>query len=110
MKIILAGRGGGKTYQLLRLSEETGAVIVTLHDPEQVQRQAEELGLKIPRPITYHQLLHGQFHQNRGMLFDDVDEFMCNLARDQPVVAIALTSDRNDWVNPFLKQSDTSAS
>ncbi len=55
MEILLGARGAGKTTVALRLSAETGAIIVCATEPQckAVKDRAIYLGLSIPDPMTY---------------------------------------------------------
>ncbi len=56
MRYILKGRGLGKTTDLIRLSAKTGIPIICVN-PDYVFRQAIDLGLKIPNPISPYKLM-----------------------------------------------------
>lgn len=76
-KVVLRGRGGGKTIELIKQCADKGGYIV-VHSRDAatyVQKAAEELGLKIPFPITYDELMKGQLHGRHcsPLWIDNVD-------------------------------------
>lgn len=73
MKQIIGGRGTGKTTRLIYQSAWSGATIVTATDRAAgyIEHMAEQLHLKIPKPMSVNEL-----KQQRGRLPQDllVDE------------------------------------
>lgn len=51
MKLIIKNRGGGKTYDLIKISASTGIPIVSPH-PEYVNEMARSLGIDIPALLS----------------------------------------------------------
>jgi hypothetical protein len=75
MKLIYGPRRSGKTYQLLKLVEERGGIIIC---PSQTRAddlfyRAKDMGFDIARPISMSQLdkLHG--HPYKELFIDDAD-------------------------------------
>lgn len=93
MKIITGARNSGKTTELVKLSAETGAYIVTRdhNSARQLIDIAEHLGLHIPFPLTWSEFYHNQYDGRRiRILFDDVDSFLQSLA-SAPILAVTLS-------------------
>ena len=69
MKLIDRERGSGKTTKLIYTSEMTGYPIVTQNSQsvEHIIRQAQELGAKIPKPMTVKEMCTA-----RGIRFDKI--------------------------------------
>lgn len=69
MKLIDRERGSGKTTKLIYTSEMTGYPIVTQNSQsvEHIIRQAQELGAKIPKPMTVKEMC-----TVRGIRFDKI--------------------------------------
>ena len=95
-EIILRPRGGGKTTEMIRRSAEDGGYIVCTDHRRacQVAKQAEQLGLSIPFPLTA-----GEWHDRgyrapgvRALLFDDLDRIIQAMS-GVPVVAATWTQD-----------------
>ena len=63
MEIRVQPRQSGKTTELIKLSAETGAVIVVLNHNmiDDTKRLAEFLKLEIPEPITHFQFTDGRY-------------------------------------------------
>lgn len=59
MKLIDIERGSGKTTKLIYTSEMTGYPIVTQNSRsvDYILKQAQELGAKIPKPMTVKEVL-----------------------------------------------------
>ena len=59
MKLIIKDRGMGKTTQLIHTSEITGYPIVASTEAivNDIKKQAERIGCKIPEPMTVQELL-----------------------------------------------------
>lgn len=75
MNVYIADRQTGKTTTLVKMSAETGAIIVvpTYHMIKEVENIAKELGLEIPKPIDTSQFmreLHG--FANKRYLVDEL--------------------------------------
>ena len=77
MKLIIKDRGMGKTTQLIHTSEITGYPIVASTEAivNEIKKQAERIGCKIPEPMTVQELLHGKARGRHGyenILVDEV--------------------------------------
>lgn len=77
MKLIIKDRGMGKTTQLIHTSEVTGYPIVASTEAivNEIKKQAERIGCKIPEPMTVQELLHGKARGRHGyenILVDEV--------------------------------------
>lgn len=78
MKLIVRGRGQGKTARLIYTSEVTGIPIATFSKKniEYIKDMAERMGCDIPEPVTYHDLAsncHLGSTRYDNVLADDVD-------------------------------------
>lgn len=95
MRIISRPRGGGKTTELIRISAENFSYIVvdSRRRAAAVFHQAKDMGLDIPFPITYDELINGDFYGKgiAAFLIDDIDQLVQRLARGVPVRAITIT-------------------
>ena len=86
-KVVLRGRGGGKTVELIKQCAEKGGYIVvpTRVNAEYVQYMVQQLGLadKVPFPITYTELLNGSFSPAycSPLWFDNVELLLQRLGR-----------------------------
>jgi hypothetical protein len=96
MEKIIMKRGYGKTYQLIKKSSITGDYIVchSMQEASSIQRQAQELGLKIPFPLSYDEFLDKKYYGKNisGFLIDNVELLIRRLSKsDVPVNAITLS-------------------
>lgn len=95
MKLIISGRGAGKTTELVRRSAETGYYIVTVNRQAalSVTYIARDLGLKIPFPLTAQEFIQGKYDSGvRGVLIDDADDLLRSFSR-VPVFAATMSAD-----------------
>lgn len=81
MRLIMKGRGTGKTTELIYASEVTGIPIATYSSGgvEHIKMMAERMGYDIPEPITYYELAnnhHRGMPQYNNVLADDVDSIL----------------------------------
>lgn len=81
MKLIVRGRGSGKTARLIYASEVTGIPIATLskQNIEHIKDMAERMGCDIPEPVTYRELAsnsHIGSMKYNSVLADDVDSII----------------------------------
>jgi hypothetical protein len=85
MKIILAGRGEGKTTELIHLSAEKWYYIVceAVEDVARIAGEASDRGLQIPFPLTYNEFLNHQYLGGgiKGILVDNVDKLLQYISR-----------------------------
>lgn len=77
MKLIIKDRGMGKTTQLIHASEITGYPIVASTEAivNNIKKQAERIGCKIPEPMSANELLHNKSvgrHEYENILVDEV--------------------------------------
>ena len=78
MIIFAQGRRTGKTTKLVKMSAETGAIIVSpnRHMAYYVELIANDLGLDIPTPITAHQfvsaIINGGRVKDQKYLIDEL--------------------------------------
>lgn len=95
MKMILRGRQGGKTTELIRLAAETGSYIVCTdrRRARQIAQQAVKMGLSIPFPLTADEWRDRAYHPPgvRGIAFDDLDRIIQGMSA-VPVVAATWTA------------------
>lgn len=89
--------GMGKTYQLIKRSHDTKAVIVC-SDIREVRAMSMEMGLSIPNPVSYHDFIH-RYNETfaekdtPGLLIDNADLLLEMLSRSIPVLAITLRAE-----------------
>lgn len=75
MNVYIADRQTGKTTTLVKISAETGAIIVvpTYHMIKEVEDIANSLGLKIPKPIDCNQFVRSiNSFTNKRYLVDEL--------------------------------------
>lgn len=78
MKIIRAGRGQGKTTELIKKSNEEWKHIICA-DRKRVKnivKMAEKMGLDIPYPITISELPLSKGQKMDGVLIDDIEDIL----------------------------------
>jgi len=97
MDVIVTGRQGGKTTQLIRRAAEQFAYIVC---PDRTQagriaRKARAMSLDIPQPITFDDFIQRRWHGRgiRAFMLDNLDACIQSMARGVPVTAVTLTDD-----------------
>ena len=81
MKLIVRGRGQGKTARLIYASEVTGIPIATFSKKniEYIKDMAKRMGCDIPEPVTYHDLASNNYlgsTKYESVLADDVDSIL----------------------------------
>ena len=97
MKKIIMRRGAGKTTELISLSAETGYYIVTptKERADMLFRYAQELGKKIPFPISFGEYMAhkpiGCFAKN--ILIDDADTILSMIFSGFTIKAITMTDE-----------------
>lgn len=105
MKIIKGGRRSGKTTELIRMCAENGGYIVcrSYNAASMIQKQSKEMGLKIPYPLTYTELLHKSYYAKgvKKLYIDDADELLRILTRGVELEAITINiqEERNEESN-----------
>ena len=83
MKTLLVPRNMGKTTTLIKMSAATGDYIVSKNfaTADKIHKEAREMGLRIPLPITYNCFLERDYSSRiSGFLFDDVDIFLQSIS------------------------------
>ena len=103
MKVINLERGKGKTTRLLYASEFNNMPILcsTVIEQKNLIMKANECGLKIPEPVTVHDVitnkLRGDKSIDNGVLIDEapyvLNSLLTSLGVRGGVHAITLTSD-----------------
>ncbi len=96
MKIIIKGKGEGKTTDLIRMSHELFYYIIC-HSRDEASRifiKAQSMGLDIPHPLTFDEFIIGEFYAKgiRGFLIDNVELLLAHLARGVEIGAITITT------------------
>ena len=81
MKLIMSGRGTGKTTKLIHASEVTGIPIATYStmNAEYIKDMAERMGCNIPEPTTYYDLANNRHlgsTRYKSILADDIDSVL----------------------------------
>jgi hypothetical protein len=97
MKVIARARQEGKTEELIKMSADTGCVIVCLSmvESEQIRKRAIELGLTIPRPATYFELMARDKSVRGSKLLIDNAELLLERIINEKIEAITVTVDQN---------------
>jgi len=94
--IIVRGRQGGKTTELIRHSAETGGYIVCTDQrrARQIAEHARKMGLTIPFPLTAGEWQRREYHKPgvRSLLFDDLDQIIQGMSA-VPVLAATWTAE-----------------
>ena len=94
MQTYIISKGKGKTTKLIQKSAETGNYIVcySLDEANSIQVFAQDMGLKIPLPITYDEFLNKQYYGKdiNGFLIDNADMFLQSLS-NVPINSITVT-------------------
>lgn len=103
MTVYIAGRQTGKTIHLIRVSAETGAVIVapTYQMVKYIDQMAREFGLKIPPPISVlewaQMVARKQVHSEQRYLVDELQMVLSQMN----VEAATLNEDYKEEVHMF---------
>jgi hypothetical protein len=88
---IIRGIGSGKTLDLIKISSETGNVIVCFNDEKQIKAKASTFGYDIPNPISYSNFIQKNYDKEiNGFLIDDVEIFLQQLT-DIPINGFVAT-------------------
>ena len=95
MKMIIKGRGEGKTTEFIKMSAETGCriVCISMMECHRVLKVAKEMGYHIPKPEPFHNLLHGfsgRGERLSGYLIDNLDLCLQQLT-PIPIMAVSLS-------------------
>lgn len=64
VKVIIGGRGSGKTTNLIKMCAKKGGYIVCQHRREahRIFWMAKDMEVDIPHPITYDEFLNGRYY------------------------------------------------
>ena len=103
MKIIKGERGSGKTTKLIEQSYIYGYKIVVATDMQKqsIQKKAEDMGLKIPSPITYDEIIaNNEDYWGEDVLIDELQYFLTYTLRAS--VKLVTTSDEIIDLNKIM--------
>ena len=95
MKVVIGGKGSGKTTVLIELSTRTGYYIVCRRAMiDTIMNMAREIDVQIPVPLSYSEFVDRQYYPLgvKGLLIDDADALLEYIST-VPVQAISVTSD-----------------
>jgi len=106
MKAICGARGAGKTRELIKLAAEDHSYIAVMNRSEakRVADMADEMGSKIPFPITYDELDSDKFSRGVrgiGIVIDNIDNYLmlkfrrCNVKGFSGTLAVQSLSTPN---------------
>lgn len=102
MQIFYGGRQNGKTMMLIKKSAETGMYILAPNRKRAdiIVKQAHDMGLKIPNPVTIQDYLRGNKFKGSsirrdGLLISDVDDVIKTIFSDVPIKGVSFTLDKN---------------
>lgn len=76
---VLRGKSGGKTDELIRISNDTKNIIVcsNMNETNRIKSRAKHLKLNIPNPITYYDLNNTQNIRLIGnFIIDNVEDYL----------------------------------
>lgn len=97
--IIIRGRQGGKTTEMIRLAAEHQSYIVCPDRirARQIWERAKDMGLTIPFPLTADEWQKHAYHPPgvRGLLFDDLDQIIQKMSGTVPVLAASWAADED---------------
>lgn len=98
MRVVARRRGGGKTTELIKACAENPNGIIVCQSAvlaQHIKRMADDLGLTIRTPITFHQFLLGDIlmGSNLDLYIDNVDLLVINIARGRPIKVMTLTGE-----------------
>ena len=95
MKKIIRPRQAGKSSELIRMSEESGAYIITPNRARAnfLQQMAEEQGHHIPFPVTFREYEQSRFRGSfvRNILIDDADDLLEHIFKEVHIDAITMS-------------------
>jgi hypothetical protein len=98
MKKIIKPRRAGKSTELIRMSEESGAYIIVSSRARAnfLFQLAHETGHKIPFPVTYREYEQSRFRGSfvRHILIDDADDLLQMLFKEVTIDAITMTDNQ----------------
>jgi hypothetical protein len=98
VKVYAKPRGGGKTHELIKLAADRHLVVIcaSAEMAGMVAKRARELGLDIPQPLSWRQVMNGAHRGRRinGYVIDDADACLQQIVgTPAPVVAVSLTNE-----------------
>ena len=109
MKIILKGRGEGKTTELIKESAKTGKYILTADRNRvcKIDEMAKRMGLHIPFPITVEEAMRYRFRDSfiNRILIDDADDVLRMIFQVE-IDTITLTKDKKKTQRPYKDYQD----
>lgn len=81
MNILIGKRGQGKTTHLIKMSAagEGTIVVSTEQSADYIKSQAKEMGLDIPKPITWTEILCRGTNRKDSYLLDELSGILMNL-------------------------------
>lgn len=104
-KIRFKPRQSGKTTKLIKKSSKNNIPIIvgSLENVKSVEYMAKELGLQIPKPLTYSQLLDHQIISKNGnkvkVYFDDLEYLLGNISNRYNIDILEINiSDEREWL------------
>lgn len=94
MEIVIRKPREGKTTELIKRCAEHGGYIVsaTQMRAKETFRMANEMGYKIPFPITFYELLKGEYNAKgiKRIYIDDAHEIFKEIARGIEIDSITI--------------------
>jgi hypothetical protein len=99
MIVITRGGRAGKTTELIKHCAKHGGTIVT-HNTflvKRIEKMVTDLGLEIPKPITYAEFIEARYRGRRDIpefYIDDAEKLLQSMSHI-PVTAITLTGESN---------------
>ena len=98
MKKIVKSRASGKTTELIRLSEATGAYIIVSNQKRahDLFVFAESLGYKIPYPVPFEQCRRTKGSFVKNILIDDADGLLQSLFPGMTIDVITMTESEEE--------------
>ncbi|MEL6661320.1 MAG: hypothetical protein AAFR36_33045 [Bacteroidota bacterium] len=98
MKVIIGGRGAGKTIELIKMAAGYKGYIVcsTRNEAHRVAEVAKSMELVINFPLTYEEVKRGEYHASGigNMLIDNIDNYL-EYTLGVPITAASISSHRN---------------
>lgn len=96
---IFGARQSGKTTELIRRSDETGAYILVANKSmaSLIFKQAKMNGYNIPYPITIDDMLSCTINKSvwsKGILIDELDMILSDLFNGVPIHAVTITQQK----------------
>ena len=95
MKKIIRPRQAGKSTELIRMSEETGAYIIVPNRQRAfaLSQLARETGHQIPFPVTFLEYEQSRFRGSfvRHVLIDDADNLLEQIFKEVTIDAITMS-------------------